>query len=52
MRSRPALVEMGTGLLSVIWILGTLALLTRLLVGIACIWLVRFPITGGVGSQL
>ena len=42
MRSRPSLVEMGTGLLSVIWILGTLALLTRLLVGIACVWLVRF----------
>jgi hypothetical protein len=41
MRSRPSLVEMGTGLLSVIWILGTLALLTRLLVGIACVWLVR-----------
>ena len=40
-RSRPSLVEMGTGLLSVIWMLGTLALLTRLLVGIACVWLVR-----------
>ena len=38
---RAALVEMGAGLLVVIWMVGVLALLTRVLVGIACVWLVR-----------
>ena len=40
-KTRAALVEMGAGLLVAMWIVGMLALLTRVLVGIACVWLVR-----------
>ena len=40
-RPRAAFVEMGAGLLVVIWAVGMLALLTRVLVGIACVWMVR-----------
>ncbi len=40
--TRAALVEIGAGLLVVVWMVGILALLTRVLVGIACVWLVRF----------
>ena len=39
--SGPSFVEFGAMLLSIVWVVGTLVLLTRLLVGIACVWMVR-----------